>query len=139
MNKKPRSSSHLRTVSVFTGAGGLDYGFEAAGFETRVAVEFDRDCCATLGANRSWPVICKDIHVVPSEEILQAANLRAGDVDLLLGGPPCQPFSKAGYWAKGDVKRLHDPRASTLHAFMRCVDEMLPKVFVLENVHGISY
>src|SRR5690606_38437705 len=55
------------------------------------------------------------------------------------GGPPCQPFSKAGYWARGDSGRLNDPRARTLDAYMRVVRDTLPEVFILENVHGISY
>lgn len=129
----------LSAVSLYTGAGGLDYGFEAAGFETRVAVEMDADCCATLAANRSWPIIRDDIVRVPSTTILDAAGLRKGEVDVLIGGPPCQPFSKSGYWVTGDAGRLKDSRASTLLEFMRCVRDLLPRAFLLENVHGISY
>jgi DNA (cytosine-5)-methyltransferase 1 len=127
------------TISLFTGAGGLDYGFEAAGFRTCVAVESDPDCCATLAANRSWPIIQADIHQVPSETLLAVAGLQRGEVTLLLGGPPCQPFSKSAYWATGDTRRLNDPRAATLRAYMRCVADVLPAVFVVENVPGISY
>lgn len=129
----------LRTVSLFTGAGGLDYGLEAAGFETCVAVEFDADCCATLRANRTWPVLDKDIHETPSRELLDAAGIRAGEVDLVVGGPPCQPFSKSAYWASGDTRRLEDPRSGTLAAYMRVVGDLLPTAFVMENVHGIAY
>jgi DNA (cytosine-5)-methyltransferase 1 len=129
----------LTVVSLYTGAGGLDYGFEAAGFETRVALEMDPDCCATLSANRSWPIIQDEISRVPSNKILEVAGLRKGDADVLIGGPPCQPFSKSGYWVNGDAGRLRDPRASTLFEYMRCVRDLLPKVFLLENVHGISY
>ncbi len=129
----------MRMISLFTGAGGLDYGFEAAGFSTRVAVDNDQDCCKTLKNNRSWPIINKDIHETTSEEILKIGNLRNGEVDLIIGGPPCQPFSKSGYWANGSAKLLNDPRADTLYAYMKCVMDMLPKVFVLENVHGINY
>lgn len=129
----------MNTVSLFTGAGGLDYGFEAAGFKTRVAIEVDPDCCETLRKNRNWAIINKDINLTTSEEILSTADLRKDEVDLLLGGPPCQPFSKSGYWANGNTKRLNDPRANTLSEYMRCVDELLPKVFVIENVHGINY
>lgn len=129
----------LTVASLYTGAGGLDYGFEAAGFETRVALEMDPDCCATLSANRSWPIIQDEISRVPSSRILQVARLRKGDADVLIGGPPCQPFSKSGYWVNGDARRLQDPRASTLLEYMRCVRDILPKVFLLENVHGISY
>jgi DNA (cytosine-5)-methyltransferase 1 len=130
----------LRAVSLFSGAGGLDYGFEAAGFDTVAAVEFDRDSCSTLRTNRpGWAVIERDIQAVPSRELLDAAGVRAGEVELVIGGPPCQPFSKSAYWAHGDTKRLEDSRAVTLSEYMRVVEELLPAAFVLENVHGIAY
>jgi DNA (cytosine-5)-methyltransferase 1 len=129
----------LKLVSLYSGAGGLDYGFEAAGFETRVAVDFEKDSCATLRANRKWAVVQDDIHNVPGARLLQEGELKKCRVDVLIGGPPCQPFSKSSYWVRGDSLRLDDPRASTLHAYMRCVEELLPEVFLLENVHGISY
>lgn len=126
-------------ISLFSGAGGMDYGFEAAGFETKVAVEFDHDCCETLRKNREFAVIERDIMKVPTAEMLEAGGLKKGEVDLLFGGPPCQPFSKAGYWARGDSKRLDDPRAKTLWAYMRVVEEALPRAFVLENVTGLAF
>lgn len=133
------STKSRALVSLYTGAGGMDYGFEAAGFRTAIALELDRDCCATLRANRPWPVIERPIEAVPSVEILETAGLRPGEVDLLIGGPPCQPFSKSAYWTNGDTRRLSDPRARTLYEYMRCVGDLRPEVFVLENVHGISY
>lgn len=126
-------------VSLYTGAGGLDLGLEAAGFETRVAVEFDADSAATLRKNRDWPVFERDIHDVRSGELLAAAGIKEGEADLLAGGPPCQPFSKSGYWARGDVARLDDPRASTLEAYLRVLRDIKPKVFLLENVAGLAY
>ena len=57
----------------------------------------------------------------------------------MIGGPPCQPFSKAGYWAHGDSRRLLDPRASTLGAYLRVVEDALPRAFLLENVEGLGY
>lgn len=128
-----------KLVSLYTGAGGLDLGLEAAGFETAVAVEMDPDSVATLRRNRHWEVIDRDIHDVPSSEILAAASLREGDADLLAGGPPCQPFSKSGYWAKGDAARLDDPRATTLEAYLRVLRDVKPKAFLLENVAGLAY
>lgn len=128
-----------RVISLFTGAGGMDYGFEAAGFETAVALEVDHDCCETLHRNRNWQVIPESISDVRTEELLAAGKFKRGTVDLLIGGPPCQPFSKSGYWARGDSARLGDPRAGTLTDYLRVVDETLPKVFVLENVSGLAY
>lgn len=103
-----------KALSLYTGAGGLDLGFEAAGFETAAAVEIDSEAVATLRANRPWPVIDRDIHWVTSSEILATPGLVEGEADVLIGGPPCQPFSKSGYWASGDTKRLDDPRAGTM-------------------------
>ena len=120
-------------------SGGLDYGFEAAGIDTGVALEMDADCCVTLRHNRGWPVIEKSIADVPTAELLAAAKSKPGAVDLVIGGPPCQPFSKSGYWASGDTKRLLDPRATTLGAYLRVVEEALPRAFLLENVEGLGY
>ncbi|MCL4756031.1 MAG: DNA cytosine methyltransferase [Myxococcales bacterium] len=129
-----------KVISLFSGAGGIDYGLEAAGFETSVALEMDHDCCATLRSSRPhWTVIEDDIMNVSSDTILDAARLRPGEASLLVGGPPCQPFSKAGYWSRGDSLRLDDPRANTLSAYMRVVEDALPAVFLLENVEGLAY
>lgn len=128
-----------KAISLFTGAGGLDYGFEAAGFNTNVAVEFDHQCCETLRHNRDWVILEEDIHAVSTRKLLRAAGLRPGEPDVLIGGPPCQPFSKAGFWSSGDTSRLDDPRAATLGAFMRVVREAKPRAFLLENVAGLSY
>lgn len=129
----------MSVISLYTGVGGLDFGFEAAGFETRVAVELDRTCCDTIRLNRDWPVIEGDIHDVPSEMILDAARLRVGEANVLIGGPPCQPFSKSGFWATGDSRRLNDPRSNTLEQYLRVLRDTLPKAFLLENVPGISF
>jgi len=128
-----------KAISLFTGVGGLDFGFEAAGFETAVAVEMDAVCCRTLRLNRPWPVIEGDIHSVTSNELLKVAKLKRGQGDILVGGPPCQPFSKSGYWARGDALRLDDPRADTLTAYLRVLRDSQPKTFLLENVSGLAY
>lgn len=129
-----------KLISLYSGAGGLDYGFEAAGFETGVCVEMDHDCCETLRRSRpGWSVIERSIFDVSTAEMLDACGARPGDVDILIGGPPCQPFSKAGYWAKGDSARLEDPRANTLGAYLRVLEEAKPRAFLLENVEGLAY
>ncbi|RAI44792.1 DNA (cytosine-5-)-methyltransferase [Rhodoplanes roseus] len=126
-------------ISLFTGAGGLDYGFEAAGFRTAVALEIDSRCCETLRANRDWPIIERDIAGVSTDELLQAAGLTVGEADVLIGGPPCQPFSKSGFWATGDARRLDDPRATTLEGYLRVLAEARPRAFLLENVEGLGF
>jgi DNA (cytosine-5)-methyltransferase 1 len=129
----------LKLISLYTGVGGLDFGFESAGFQTSVAVELDPVACDILRLNRNWTVLQGSIHNLTSAKILRAAELDAGDVDILVGGPPCQPFSKSGYWRVGDAKRMQDPRAGTLIEFLRVLRDTRPKVFLLENVPGLAF
>ena len=134
------ASPTFKIISLYTGLGGLDYGFEAAGFRTSVAVELDPIACDTLRLNRNWPVLEGNIHKISSAAILRAAGLDAGCVDVLVGGPPCQPFSKASYWKRGDSRRLGGtPRASTLNEYLRVLSDTRPKAFLLENVPGLAF
>src|SRR5262249_30816500 len=128
-----------KTISLYTGAGGLDLGLEAAGFDLAVGVEFDAEAVATIRANRDWLILDRSIHEITTKELLREGRLREGEADLLVGGPPCQPFSKSGYWHRGDARRLNDPRASTLDAYLRVLREAKPRVFLLENVPGLAF
>jgi DNA (cytosine-5)-methyltransferase 1 len=129
----------LKSISLFSGIGGLDFGFEAAGFDTRAALELDKTSCQTIKMNREWGVIEGDINEVPSSYVLDQSGLKIGEADILIGGPPCQPFSKAGYWANGDSLRLNDPRANTLTGYLRILRDTQPKTFLLENVGGLAF
>src|SRR5687767_510642 len=123
-----RRSGH-RLVSLFTGAGGLDLGLEEAGFRPVLCIENDDDARRTLATNRpSWLLSDPpDVHKLQPEEILEQASLKPREAALLVGGPPCQPFSKSSYWTIGDAKRLSDPRSRTLHAFIKAVRLFLPR------------
>ena len=134
-------TSALSLVSLFTGAGGLDLGLEKAGFDTRLCVEFDDDARATIQRNRpSWQLsIPGNIYELEARELMKQARLEESELVLLAGGPPCQPFSKSGYWSHGDAKRLEDPRAATLEAFLGIVEAALPQVILLENVRGLVF
>lgn len=126
-------------ISLFSGAGGLDYGFEAAGFDTRVCVEVDEDACDTLRASRPWAVLEADALEMGADSILAAADLDRCEADILISGPPCQPFSNAGIWVSGDVPGLRDPRAATLDALMTIWEGTLPRTVLLENVPGFAH
>ena len=124
----------MKAISLFSGAGGMDIGFERAGFEVVVAVEQDSSCCETLRKNRpNTVVINDDITKVTTKQILDAGGLSAGEVDVVLGGPPCQPWSLAG-----DRGGLDDPKGRLLMEFNRVIREALPKAFVMENVSGLA-
>lgn len=131
--------AELTAISLFSGAGGVDLGVEQAGYRVRAALEFDADACDSLRANFSAASILEgDIRSISTDEILRAARLRAGEVDLLVGGPPCTPFSKSGYWL--EHKRLGlDPEASLLEHYVRVLDEARPRTFLLENVFALAY
>jgi len=129
-------------ISLFAGAGGLDLGAERAGYEVRAAVEWDADAAATMEKNFDHlhsPVIQKDILQTPTAEITHAAGLAHGErPDLLVGGPPCTPFSKSGFWLEWKREGL-DPDASLLQAYTRVLAEARPRRFILENVYALTY
>ena len=123
-----------KIISLFSGAGGMDIGFERAGFKVAVAVEFDPSCCATLRKNKpERPVLEGDISSFTTEQILESAGLKPLEAAMVIGGPPCQSFSLAG-------KRLgmYDPRGKLVLDFIRIVREALPVAFVMENVRGMA-
>jgi DNA (cytosine-5)-methyltransferase 1 len=137
-----RVSSRGVAISLFSGAGGLDLGAEQAGYRVAAAVERDPDAATTMEKNFSGlasPVIQSDIMDVPTRDILRAAGLKGrARPDLLIGGPPCTPFSKSGFWLEWKRSGL-DPDASLLQAYTRVLAEARPRAFVLENVYALTY
>ncbi len=134
--------SQLPAISVFSGVGGLDLGVHRAGFDIRAAVEFERDSAASLRANhfpdRPDAVLERSMVGLDSGEILERAGLKRGEAALVVGGPPCTPFSKSGNWL--EYKRTgKDPNASLLDEFSRVVAEAKPAAVLLENVWGLAY
>jgi len=132
----------LPAVSLFSGVGGLDLGVRRAGFDIRTAVEFDRESAASLRANhfadRPDAVFERSIVGLSTNEILERAGLRVGEPALLVGGPPCTPFSKSGYWL--EYKRTgNDPNASLLDEFARVAVEARPRAVLMENVWSLAY
>lgn len=120
------------SISLFSGAMGLDLGLEKAGINIKLCQDFDPICYETMLKNGK-PAMTGDIRSIESAEILNCAGLAKGEAFLLCGGPPCQPFSTAG-------KRLgiNDPRGSLFMDFIRMVDETRPRFFVFENVKGLT-
>lgn len=127
------------TISLFSGCGGLDYGFESAGYNIVFRNDIDKYSCETLKMNSKSTVINKAIEDIPIDEIKTIVGNSLNAVDAVIGGPPCQPFSKSAYWSRGDTLRLKDKRANTLIEYFRIIKEMKPKVFLIENVQGINY
>ncbi len=121
------------TISLFSGAMGLDLGLERAGFETRVAVETEKAAVLTVEKNRpKISVINKPIQNVSTSDILEKARLSAGEATIVTGGPCCQSFSTAG--KRGS---LCDSRGTLFKDFCRVISETKPRFFVMENVKGL--
>ena len=129
----------MNAISLFSGCGGLDYGFEKAGFHVSFYNDSDKYCCETLRLNQKSPIAESPISEISANDIYRLSGLTRNGIDVLLGGPPCQPFSKSAYWNGGDTLRLKDPRADTLSHYFRLIEDLQPQVFLLENVHGLNY
>lgn len=86
-----------KVVSLFSCAMGMDLGFEKAGYEIVYTMDIDKAACNTIRRNRPW-IVCDnaDIANIRGSEILKKINLKTGDIDVIIGGTPCQPFSTAG-------------------------------------------
>lgn len=145
-------SEQLPVVSLFSGAGGLDLAVERADaaplssgdpgsglLRISVATDYDEPALTSLRANFHDAVtVTGDIRTMPTEQILGAAGLRAKEPVLVVGGPPCTPFSKSGFWLE-QKRESRDPNASLLDEYVRVVRESRPGAFVLENVQGLTY
>src|SRR5699024_10459678 len=137
----PLSSSptpSLRVLSLLSGAGGMDLGLEQAGFELIAGFELDAKARETLRLNRpDWP-IWNDGDVIAAAQTLHPSyfGLVPGELELIAGGPPCQPFSAAGQWAAGGRQGMNDERAGTVHALLDLFERFQPSMALLANVQG---
>lgn len=136
----PRAKKY-RALSLFSGAMGLDVGLEQSGrFRVLACVEREPAFCATIRRNRDaghvgnrrLRVYEADITQLAPEQLLRDLHLKPGELDLLVGGPPCQSFSTAG--RRGTVT---DPRGTLIWHFLRFVDVLRPRFFLMENVRGL--
>lgn len=123
--------NNRNVISLFSGAMGLDIGLARAGLNIVIGQDFDKSCVETMQAN-GHAVLCGDIREIKAPDLLEEAGMKVGEPFLICGGPPCQPFSTAG-------KRLgiNDPRGSLFMDFIRMIDYIRPRFFVMENVKGI--
>ncbi len=128
----------IKTISLFSGAGGLDIGFHAAGYDIIACVEIDGNYCKTLEANRGHgktfdehcDILCEDVRK------FDAGRFAKQGVECIIGGPPCQTFSAAGR-RSGGVLGTSDARGRLFNAYCRILEIIEPKVFVFENVYGL--
>jgi len=120
-------------ISTFAGCGGSSLGYKWAGFDKLLAVEWENNAVQTFKLNfPDVPVWQRDIREIPGKEILEFTKLKQGELDVLDGSPPCQGFSTA----KGK-RNVSDDRNDLTYEFIRLIEELQPKVFVMENVSGV--
>ncbi|HVD40233.1 MAG TPA: DNA cytosine methyltransferase [Solirubrobacterales bacterium] len=132
-SRKKAAGRSIPYVSLFTGAMGLDLGLEQVGFDPVVCNEIDSACVETIRTNRPGiPLLTESIENLSREDFEEAAASDLHDLSLLAGGPPCQAFS-----VFGRRKGLKDHRGRLVFEFVRLVDELQPKIFLMENVRGL--
>lgn len=132
VSRIPKSQEKLNAISFFSGAMGLDIGLEQAGINVVLACEFDRFCRHTIIENHPHIGLLGDINAYSVEQILEYAGLRRDEVDLIVGGPPCQAFSTAGR-----RKGFEDERGNVFLRFIDIILDIRPRYFVIENVRGL--
>lgn len=116
----------MRCIDLFAGVGGLTRGFEAAGWETVAAVEWDAVAC------RSYRQNFPDVELIEGDVTLADLSKWRRKVEVVAGGPPCQPFSVAG------LQRSHRDTRNFIPAFINVVEDLQPDAFVMENVPGLE-
>jgi DNA (cytosine-5)-methyltransferase 1 len=137
LRERLAGSHGIRALSLFAGGGGLDIGFHDCGVEIVEAIEIEAKYVATLEANAADGGYLEGLspRCIDIREYSPPADL--GQVDLIIGGPPCQTFSAAGRRASG-VAGISDPRGVLFEEYVRLLEELRPTAFVFENVYGIT-
>ena len=124
----------LTAIDLFSGAGGLSEGFRQAGYQILAANDADTDAANTFkAAHPETKFIEGAIEDISTRTLLSVAALKKGELDVLIGGPPCQAFSVYNH-----QRGFHDERSGLFREYLRIVAGLMPKVVVLENVTGIT-
>ena len=121
----------MNVIDLFSGAGGLSYGFETAGFDILLGIDNDAKALETFELNhKGAKSICGDITQITYEKDIKPL---IGDkrIDVIIGGPPCQGMSLSG------PRKFEDPRNKLYLSYIRLVEEIRPRAFVIENVPGL--
>lgn len=126
-----------KIISLFSGAGGLDIGFEKAGFRTVYATDVWQTACDTLQKNNmADEVFCGDVRDIDFKSLKE----KYGDIDCLIGGPPCPPYSQTRHYLIGKADGFDDEHAGfAVPEYFRALESLSPKIFFFENVDGFTF
>lgn len=123
-----------KAIDLFSGAGGMSEGFEQAGFSVCAANDFDSDAANTYRLNNpDVRFLPGPIEAIEADQLREAAQVQRGELDVLVGGPPCQAFSVYNH-----QRGMHDERSGLFREYLRIVKGLMPKFVVMENVTGIT-
>ena len=134
--------SKIQSIGFFSGAGGLDIGAQLAGSKVISSLDFDKDSVATMKSNNYFAHsehIHNDIKEINAKNYSKTISTNNPEKLILIGGPPCQPFSKAGYWVTHKNRLGSDDPRNMIGQYLRMVDELKPDGFLLENVESLMH
>lgn len=135
-------NSKIQAISFFSGAGGLDIGAQLAGVKVISSLDLYSDSVETLKLNKYFEHTVhfdKDISEVSASDFTEIIEKNKPEKLILIGGPPCQPFSKAGYWVTNEKRKGHEDPRNMIGQYFRLIEELNPDGFILENVESILH
>lgn len=134
--------SNIHALGFFSGAGGLDIGTQLAGVKVISTLDFDKDSVATMMSNKYFSHakhFHKDIKDVIAKDFSTIIKNNNPEKLIIIGGPPCQPFSKAGYWVTHEKRKGGEDPRNMIGQYLRIIKEIKPDGFLLENVESILH
>lgn len=134
--------SKINAMGFFSGAGGLDIGAQLAGVKVISSLDFDKDACSTMKSNNYFSHtehFHKDINDFSADDYKKAIKANNPEKLVFVGGPPCQPFSKAGYWVTNEKRKAKDDPRNMIGSYLRVIEDVKPDGFILENVESILH
>jgi DNA (cytosine-5)-methyltransferase 1 len=124
-------NGELKIISLFAGCGGSSMGYKLAGFKEILAIDNNKNSAEALRLNFNFPIWQRNITTIEPKEILEFCNIKKGELDILDGSPPCQGFSTCG------KRKIKDKRNNLYKSFIKIINGLSPRVFVMENVTGM--
>ena len=141
-NYKDLITTNVKALSFFSGCGGFDIGTHLAGVEVISAMDFDASCVRTLNSNKIFEnafISHENINNVKGGTYDKVIKDNKAEKLIIIGGPPCQPFSKAGYWKGNDARLGFDDPRNMIGEYLRIINDIRPDGFILENVESILH
>jgi DNA (cytosine-5)-methyltransferase 1 len=136
------SSNGIKAVSMFSGAGGLDIGTQLAGVPVLTSLDIFEDSVRTIRQNAFFKNTrheCDDITRIDGSHYSEVLKKENPEKLIIVGGPPCQPFSKAGYWVTNEKRKSNEDPRNMIQPYFKIISEIQPNGFVLENVESIMH